>query len=74
MKSVIVYGMRNIPGTRQWEKYEKGTALFHQFGVDFEELDGGPGSYSTAIIEWEDGLVDMVRADMIQFVKQEEAK
>mgnify|MGYP000019679574 CR=1 FL=1 len=46
----------------------QGEALFHQFGVGYEELDGGPGNYTTAIVEWPDGHVESVPADQVQFV------
>lgn len=48
---------------------EKGKAVFHQFGTDYEEFETGGVSYSTAIIEWPNGTVDMVRADRIRFVE-----
>lgn len=48
----------------------KGEAAFHAFGIDHEELDGGPGNYSTAIIELPDGEVRAVRATDIKFIEQ----
>ncbi len=45
-----------------------GEAVFHQFGVDYEELDGGPGNYTTAIIEWPDGKVESVPVEHVKFV------
>jgi hypothetical protein len=46
----------------------KGEALFHGFGVDYEEFESGPGNYSTAIVEWPDGRVESVRADHVRFM------
>ncbi len=46
----------------------KGNALFHQFGMDYEEFETGAGNYSTAIIELEDGTVKNIPADMIKFI------
>ena len=45
-----------------------GYAKFHQWGTDYEELETGPGQYSTAIIELPDGEVENIPADMIEFV------
>jgi hypothetical protein len=46
----------------------KGEALFHQFGVCYEEFESGPGNYTTAIVEWPDGTVESVMADRIRFI------
>lgn len=68
MKTVIVSEMRNTPGTREWKMVEKGEALFHSFGADFEEFENGPGNFSAAIVEWPSGQIELVRADRIRFV------
>jgi len=46
----------------------QGEALFHQFGVRYEESETGFGNYSTAIVEWPDGRVESVIVDRIRFV------
>jgi hypothetical protein len=46
----------------------KGEALFHQWGVDYEEFETGPGNYSTAIIELPNGVVKNIPADQIEFI------
>lgn len=46
----------------------QGEATFHQFGVAYEEFEGGPGNYSTAIVEWPDGKVESVPVEHIRFV------
>lgn len=48
-----------------WEKVYMGQALLLQFGIDFEELEGGIGHYSTAIIELPDGSVKNVPVENI---------
>jgi hypothetical protein len=48
--------------------YESCNAVFHGFSTDYEEFDNGIGNYSVAIIEWPDGKVETVQADLIQFV------
>ncbi len=47
---------------------EKGVALFHAFGVDYEEFENGPSNYSTAIVEWDDGTLENVRVNHIRFI------
>lgn len=41
----------------RYEKSEFQSGVFHQFGCDVEEDEQGFSSYSTAIIELEDGVV-----------------
>lgn len=52
----------------------KGQATFHQFGVGYEESENDAGDFSTAIVEWPDGSVEMVRADFISFIDSPELK
>lgn len=42
-------------------------AVFHQFGVAYEEFETGAGNYSTAIIELADGTVLEVMPTDIKF-------
>lgn len=51
-------------------KAEKCYATFHQFGVDYEEFESGPGNFSVAIVEYSDGTVDLVPAHLIQFIEE----
>lgn len=46
-------------------------ALFHGFGVAFEELRDGVGNTSIAIVEYADGTVDTVVPDLIKFTDRE---
>ena len=48
------------------KEFENG--IFHQFGVNYEELSCGVGHWTTAIVELEDGKIITPAADMIQFV------
>lgn len=48
----------------------QGEALFHQFGVNYEEFEEGPGNYTTAIVEWPDGQVESVPAEHVRFVTE----
>lgn len=49
-------------------KIRTGVGLFHQWGCDYEVFETGPGNFSTAIVEMEDGTVKNVPCDMIQFI------
>lgn len=46
----------------------QGEAMFHQFGVGYEEFEAGPGNFTTAIVEWPDGRVESVPAQHVRFV------
>jgi hypothetical protein len=54
------------------EKVADGEAVFHQFGMAYDEFENGPGCFSTAIIEREDGTVENVPVEHIQFLDAEE--
>jgi hypothetical protein len=61
----------NIPpkDNKGWtiEKKEL-TGVFHEFGLDYEELESGPGHFSTAIIEADDGELYDVPVRDVQFL------
>lgn len=44
---------------------------FHAWGFDYEELAGGPGTYSVAIVELDDGTVRTWAADAVRFLDRE---
>jgi hypothetical protein len=73
MRKVIVsqFVARDIPNSvrKEYVLEPKGEALFHQFGVCYEEFDGGPGNYSTVIVEWPDGQLENVSVDRVKFVE-----
>lgn len=48
---------------------DKAEAYFHGFGTNFEEFESGPGNYSSAIVEYDDGTVENVPAGFIRFLK-----
>ena len=60
-----------VAGEAKYEKVMKGTAIFHQFGVDYFEFESGPGNFSTAIIELPDGTVKNVPVRNIIFIDEE---
>jgi hypothetical protein len=43
-------------------------ATFHSWGCNFEEFEGGPGNFSTAIVERDDGTVENVPVENIRFI------
>jgi hypothetical protein len=47
-----------------------GTAKFCGFGVDYEEFDSGPGPYTTAILLFNDGHVELKPVSLIKFCKE----
>jgi hypothetical protein len=67
MRKVMISERRKQPdGT--WKNEEKGEAVFHQFGVDYEDCETGFGNYSTAIVEWPDGTVENVPVHRVRFL------
>lgn len=64
-KKWISGGDHNIPG--YYEKYKAGLGTLLAFGVDTETLGEAAASYSTAIIELEDGSVKNIPVEDIVF-------
>ena len=46
----------------------QGEAVFHQFGVGYEEFESGPGNFTTAIVGWPDGRVESAPVEHIKFI------
>jgi hypothetical protein len=69
MRRVEVLKYAKDLNTGKWVFAMDGTAIFHQFGNDYEEFESGPGNYTVAVIERPDGKVEMVRADHIRFIQ-----
>ena len=51
------------------KRVKEGEGLFHQFGISYEEFESGPGQFTTAIIELQDGSIISVDAEYIKFIK-----
>ena len=69
MRKVEILKKEYNPETKKMEYVEpKKTATFHQFGIDFEELDHGTGQFTTAVVEHKNGMVQNLPLDMIRFV------
>ena len=68
MRKVIVYKWDcNESGYRC--KTELTSAIFHQFGVGYDEIGDTVGQFTTAIIEYADGQLDNVPVELIRFVE-----
>jgi len=50
------------------EKVENGYGAFCAWGLDYEEMDNGVGTYSTAIVKRDDGTIENVPVGMVQFL------
>lgn len=69
MRKVMVSELSWSPEAKRNVKKEKGEALFHQFGIDYEEFEtAGPAQFTSAIIEWPDGQVESVGVPFIRFL------
>lgn len=53
-----------------WENREQVPVegLFHGWGHNYEEFESGPGNYTTAIIELDDGRVVEAAPNTVQFL------
>lgn len=73
MQEVPVEGQ---PGRSKWELVEDKEFrwVFHGWGIDYEEFEAGPASFTCAIVEAECGKVALVRADWIRFCPDEQPK
>ena len=59
---------RPIDSHNRYSRVPKGEAIFHQFGVNYEEFETGPGNYTSAVIELPDGTIKNVPVEMITFI------
>jgi len=69
MRKVIWYEYERTtePGKNYMEKIEQGEALFHQFGVSYEDFETGPGLFTTAVIELPTGEVRSIDCELVKF-------
>ena len=66
-RKVVVYEYQRVKGQVHFDKVLVGNGTFLQFGVDYEDLETGPGNFSTAIVEMPDGSVRNVPVEMVVF-------
>ena len=51
---------------------EQKKAVFRTFGTDFEEFESGPGMFPVAVVELENGMLDSVYVNQVQFTDVKE--
>lgn len=68
--------MRKVQVSRYLKDPESGkfgyvpaeTGMFHAWGVEYQEFEAGPGNFSVAIIEFEDGKVETFSVPQVRFI------
>jgi len=68
-RKVTVFEWKKLDGDTYHSKINAGVGLFHQFGCDYEPFENGAASFSTAIVEMQDGSVRNVPVEMIEFIE-----
>lgn len=63
----------NVYENNAWKTVEH-EGWFHQWGMSYEEFDNGPGNYSIAIVELDNGHVILPMADDIIFLDKPDSK
>ena len=66
-RKVVIYEWQRVKGQQHSEKVCVGNGIFHQFGVNYEEFESGPGNYSTAIVEMTDGSMMNHPVELVTF-------
>jgi len=66
-RKVVVYEWQRVKGQTHFDKVAVGNGVFHQFGVNYEEFENGPGNFTTAVVEMPDGSVRNVPVELIVF-------
>ena len=60
--------MRKVKVFNYHSKTERGIATFHQFGLDCNERV----SWTTAVIEYDNGQIENIPVEQIQFIIEED--
>lgn len=60
-------GYYTVFNNGRWNRYDFINGRFHQFGSNYDEFDSGPGNYTTAIVELEDGQLVEAIVSSIKF-------
>jgi hypothetical protein len=77
LRKVKVMKIVKLAGMNKAEMIVAGEAIFHCFGMEFEEFrdpsgSSFPGQYSTGIVEWPDGKLENVPVNMLKFIEPAE--
>ena len=67
-RKVKIYEWKQKGNPPRQTRVKTGVGLFHQFGFNYEEFEEGPGNFSTAIVEMEDGKVRNIPVEDIEFI------
>jgi len=70
MRKVAVFKWKRFEGEDAYSRVSDGFATFHEWGVNSEELTDGVGTCSAAIVERDNGSIELVAAEMIQFIEE----
>lgn len=70
-RKVRVFRLERFKGNTHLSKVPDGEADFHGWGCDYEEFESGPGNFSTAIIERDDGTIETPQAGLVQFIERQ---
>lgn len=62
---------KKAPWKKRSTRLPSGLPRFHCWGTDYDEFESGPGNYTVAIVEYENGEVGSVRAELIKFMEPE---
>lgn len=68
MRQVKVFKY-NVDKDNKYKRSEHAIASFHSYGLNYYECQAGIGHETTAIVEYDNGVVENVPLDMIQFIK-----
>lgn len=63
--------MRRRVMTYTYGGEEAGEGDFVQYGTNYTEFDAGPGTFTTAIVEMDDGSVKNIDVSLIKFILTE---
>lgn len=56
---------QKLNGESKWRKY---TGMFHRWANQYEEFTEGPGNYTVALIEMDDGTITEAPPDRVKFL------
>lgn len=71
MRKVQTYKYEKpVPPSLTRNKIRDKVGTFHQFGINYEEFDDGPGNFTTAIVEMPDGTVKNIPVENIKFLEK----
>ena len=61
-------------GNKKTGMEDLGKAVFHQWGIEYEEFETGPGNYTVAVVELPSGEIQTHMPECIRFLDSADAK